>query len=176
MDWYGEIGAISPSPSHTSSTPIPHAAMAARMRASSSFPDAEVAVEAEEAAPPLPPLPAPPPPRARSCVGMYARRCEGVDSANRDKSIPPLRARARRTSSLSYRRTFCAWKRTRMARVSFAASARCSAMFRSRSPSYGKGPDVEMAALAEEEAALPLLAAETCGCGNGWVGCQGAID
>lgn len=49
---------------------------------------------------------------------------------------------------------FCAWKSTRRAMVSLAASARCSARFRSRSPSYGRGPDIETAAAgAEAEAA-----------------------
>lgn len=89
---------------HTSSAPIPHTAIAARMRALSSafslfpcFPadaNAEEAVapteEAEEAAaaPPLPPLPAPPPPRARSwgveaCVCVEGSSCVGLGGAVR---------------------------------------------------------------------------------------------
>lgn len=70
---------------------------------------------------------------------------------------------------LAVRPTLCAWKSTRMDVVSFAASARCSARFRSRSPSYGRGPDVETvaggAAARDDDDADDDAAAELAGAG-----------
>lgn len=114
----------------TSASSIPHASIAAKMLASlssSSRPrrpplPAEADAEAALAAAPLPP----PPPRARSCgcgcgVGSVGSVFQSINSTY--NILDPTH------------RTFCALKRMRIAMVSLAASARCRARFRSRSPS-----------------------------------------